>query len=202
MKNIVGMRGIKREFLDPIYRSEKPGNDLVYVSVGKDLKRKSLNIDIAPFKTKWDEIWGSMRKINKKKVTKKIEEDDDKPVDTSNWVKADTETLENHMLMELGMLLVLKEETREWYKAHYRMNMLYSILHNKSPSNPQILMNYFTERYLDIIFGTLGNKKQGSYVWKLINKMGKKGYNEKTLRKDGKDWENRMIDSMITVREK
>ena len=75
---------------------------------------------------------------NLKKISK-----NNKPIDTSKWVKPDEESIKHHMVTKMFESELYNEEAQDRSReAKAIANVCYSILHSHSPKNPQGLTNY------------------------------------------------------------
>ena len=135
-----------------------------------------------------------MRKVFKNKPL------DSKKVDTSKWVKPDKESIRNTLITECFAIQILKKDLIN-YSSHYsRVELLYSILHSHSPTNPQgltdfailnepfeVILNECKTKYLDysyhILFGKDGNKKVNMIKSRKLHKI----------------WQKKMLKQMIKV---
>lgn len=99
--------------------------------------------------------------------------DDDKPLDTSNWVKPDEETIRNALVESLFALEILKEEAPNYREYCGKAQAFYSILHGHSPKNPQILNNWVIDPYFMKIMSELKCPVSKKY-WSDFNKYFEK----------------------------
>jgi len=137
---------------------------------------------------------------NMGKTFKQIDEDKkkgiDKPIDTSNWVKPDEESIRNELIKELFAIIILKEDSVN-YPSHYaKMEVLYSILHSHSPRNPQGLTNYYIIYPEETILREFKNSKANKSWEILFGKDGKKKFNKKS-HKEVREWIKHLHRKMI-----
>ena len=78
----------------------------------------------------------------KSKIKSKKTKIDLKPIDTSNWVKPDEESIKNELVGHLFLEEIYKKDTENWNRANEVVNVLFGILNSTSPKNPQYIMNY------------------------------------------------------------
>ena len=138
-------REVKKEYLSkkkkhPVFVTVEIYSDKQYGAVAKLYERNSLFDRARETTTKKqrERISKSIAKIGTKK---------DKPLDTSKWVKPDQESIRNALVESLFALEILKEDSLKFHEHYGRAKVLYAILHDHSPENPQHLGNWGIDPY-------------------------------------------------------
>ena len=114
-----------------------------------------------------------------------------KPLDTSKWVKPDEKTIRNALIESLFALEILKEDSPNYREYYGKAKAFYSILHGHSPSNPQTLSNWNIDPYFSHILDELKCPVSKKY-WANFNK----DFN-KDKKKDYKKWVKICLKNMI-----
>ena len=166
------------------------------VEIRLDKRKKALKIDLMDFHTCMEKLWSGPRKRISKKVAKELEKDEHKPVDTSNWVKPDEHSIRRELLSQLVEQHIFPEDSKQWLYAGAKIEVLFSILHSTSPSNPQCLMNYYIHSNVETIYSEIGNKAKAGHLWKRIMK---KNYDHDKAIKYRKDWIAKQWKEMINL---
>lgn len=128
---------------------------------------------------------------------------DDKPVDTSKWVKPDIESIRNELIKNLFFLHIIKEDCWEWRERYGKAHALYSVLHSHSPKNPQSLTNFAIgsgDTYFQTImaeFKSTEHKKFWDNFNKDFNKKNKGKEHWENRRKNFKKWAKETLQKMI-----
>ena len=105
----------------------------------------------------------------------------DKPVDTSKWVKPDKESIGNELIESLFFLQIFKEDYFMWSEQYGKAKALYSVLHSHNPRNPQSLTNYaigIGDTYFQTIMAQFKSTEHKKY-WDNFNKDFKKKNKDK-----------------------
>jgi hypothetical protein len=202
-KKLIGVVHGRFADLKPEYATKK---GCYYITIEHDTKTKMLDVQVKTLKQGLDELFGRDEKKAKptkaeiaaqKKRDEEWEKNKNKPVDTSNWVKPDTESIRQELLKQLVMCEMLKDDCNAMIEATAKRDIAYSILHSHSPSNPQGLTNYHIHDNYDAILRELENPLQ-RYTWDLTDKVGK-DYSIEKYRKERNDWKKKQLSKMITV---
>lgn len=194
----------------------KISGPLLLVSVYKD-KELGIEVIVEDWRNSSKRQYAEMSPEEKQKhnegMAKLREELDDlsidsekehKPVDTSNWVKPDEETIRNALITSLIGCQVSKKGSNCFGIENTRAEILYGILHSTAPSNPQMLMNFVIEPYLDYALKEVGkwditpSEKIRSYVCNKFSKNPDKNMPEYTAEMYQKD-EAELEKKIITV---
>ncbi len=123
-----------------------------------------------------------------------------KPLDTSKWVKPDEESIRIALIESLFALEILKEDCSSYGEYHGKAKVLYAIIHDHSPSNPQRLGNWCIDPYFQEIMATFKSEEHKKY-WRNFDKSFKKknktkGYWKKR-RKEYLTWVKKVLSKMI-----
>ncbi len=129
----------------------------------------------------FDRIDEKTTKAERKRISESISKDCDenKPVDTSKWVKPDEETIKNALVESLFFLEMFKEDHWMWQEKYGRANAFYSLLHGHSPKNPQMLMNWHFHPYFKAIMAEVKSTENKKY-WNNFKKELEKKHKNKT----------------------
>ena len=157
-------------------------SDLKYGAIAKIYERNS-------FFDRWGE---TTTKKQRKKFSDSLGKslNNNKRVDTSKWVKPDEESIRNALIENLFALEILKEDCPRYGEYYGKAKILYSILHDHSPRNPQGLGNWCIDPYFERILDELKCPVSIKY-WKDFNKLFEK------KNKSKKDWEKRREDYQV-----
>ncbi len=123
-----------------------------------------------------------------------------KRVDTSKWVKPDEETIRNALIESLFVLEILKEDSPKYDGYHGKAKVLYAILHDRSPKNPQQLGNWMIDPYFESIlheFKCPISKKYWDDFNKSFEKKNKPKDYWKKERKEYQLWKAKCLKKMI-----
>jgi len=168
------------------------------IEIKLDKHKKILKIEILDFMTGWKR---ATYKISKKLAKKLDDNDDDKPIDTSTWVKPDEESLKNNLLKHLVGCLVFKQESKLYEKSRTSAKLLWSILKSKAPSNPQTLVDYsLDDKPLINLYQVLDNKTKMNYYYKKLMSHKKLTNPIETQREKYQEWIDNGIKEMVTVK--
>jgi hypothetical protein len=126
----------------------------------------------------------TVTKKQKEKLSFAKIKSDSKPVDTSNWVKPDEESLKQELVKSLFLLEILEEDCNNWIMEKGRADVLYSILHSHSPKNPQSLSNFAYDPFFKAIMGEFKSPE-----WKKFWADFNKDFDKK--KKSKNHWEKR-----------
>ena len=142
------------------------------VEVRKTTNTKLLKIVVKPFMKSFREMCAGLQESAKKRKEKGEKIDWDTPVDTSNWVKPDEESIRDALLTNLGLCLILKEDAVQLAYIKGKMKILYGLLHSTSPTNPQsIATNLHIDCYMRTILRELKHP-DADYIHKIIDEKG------------------------------
>jgi len=190
---------IKKEYLNhkgkspflivvEIYKNKK------YGAVAKIFQRNSM------FDRFQEQTTKKQRADWNKKIKKMPKVDDNKPVDTSKWVKPDEESLRNALIKHLFALQILKPDSPNYQEHKGKAAILYSILHSHSPSNPQGLTNFCFGQIAESYFETIMREfkvPEGRVSWEMINDKYGKYVGVKKHRSMYKSWKEKCLKKMI-----
>lgn len=130
------------------------------------------------------DLWADMRTTLK---PFKDDLEDDKPVDTSNWVRPDRESLKHALIKRMVLFELYEKDSISAIENDVERKLLYSILYSHSPNNPQSLTNFYLSDNLSMMYRLTNNKEHEGYVFKLIaNKEPETPMDE--LREQRKRW--------------
>jgi len=178
----------------------------------KDVKEKYLtNKDLNDYLSIYETKFGLVATIKpikdffpfvKPKKGKETKIDFDKQVDTSNWVKPDTESIKRELIKNLFLEEIYKKDTEEWNRANAVSDSLYGILHSTSPKNPQIIMHYARlGNHIETALNLYKNPEKKTYFGKTTKEYllnDKRTFKER--KKDIKIWEEKFLNKIIKVR--
>lgn len=196
MVKLIGCETGRTEDLKDEY---KPNYKCYGVDVRHNKRIKGVEVKITTLGLWIKQLWTGPRKRINKKIADNLEKDDGKPVDTSNWVKPDKESIQDALIVQLVIKHILKEDTEAWHIADAKVDVLYSILHSHSPNNSQSLTNYYLHSIIETIYRELGNKAKSKYCWELTNKVIKGKLKHNKYCKEVKKWRNNEWKKSITV---
>ena len=127
----------------------------IYIKGNKTIVKITNVNEIGGF-TAW--IWGDStkkeRKAESKRITKVLQKNRNKPVDTSKWVHPDKKSIEYALIKELVLLKITDHNKTDndstiydidyaFYLGHkVKAETLYSVLYSHRPTNPQTLTNF------------------------------------------------------------
>lgn len=198
--------GVATGCTDNIKNEYKVNDSCFGLTIYKDIKKKELKIEITGLRKYMDEVFNEVHKNKKKlspeekkKIDEKFEKNKDKPVDTSNWVKPDEESIRNELLKYLALCEIYKEDTEDMISVISKRDILYSILHSHSPNNPQVLTDYAIIDNYDTILSELDNPLK-SYTWDMVNSVYGGGMDIKEMREKRKKWKAAQLSKMIIVK--
>lgn len=188
---------IKEEYLSKkkkkaVFVSIEISPDIKYGAVAKIYERNSI----------FDRLQEKTTKKQRKEWSNKIKniKETDKPVDTSNWVKPDEETIRNALIESFFALEILKEDSPEYRTYYGKAQAFYSILHGHSPKNPQLLNNWSIDPYFRKIMDELNCPVSKKY-WSDFNKyFEKKNKSKNSWEKEKENyqlWKSKCLKNMI-----
>lgn len=146
MKKLIGFHATLPERLKPEYRV-KPRTELIVYVQTYLIDKKRIQTEVTYNQSFFKMFWGKTPKNKQKKIVQKLRKSDEKPVDTSNWVKPDTESIKNFLIGNLMLCEILDEKDQEFIQAKTKAETAYAILHSHSPKNPQSLTNFSITPY-------------------------------------------------------
>ena len=150
-------------------------------------------------------VFETTTKEEREKMSKRIKniKYDNKPVDTSKWVKHNEESIRNALIENLFMLEILKEDSPAYGGHLGKAKVLYAILHDHYPKNPQPMMSWGIDPYFEKIMDELKCEESKKY-WKEFNACFKKDKLGKTKkidwdkrREQHQKWKERILKKMI-----
>ena len=153
-----------------------------------------------------NDIFSRIRETTTKKEREKFSKSlskikyDDKPVDTSKWVKPDEESIKNALVECLFFLEIFKEDYWEYKERYGKASAYYSILHSDNPKNPQYLSNFEFGHLGKTYFETIMREfkvPEGMRHWNKMTDRKGKYIGVKNHRKWFKDWKERCLKKMI-----
>ncbi len=125
--------------------------DMVYIEFFKD-KKCGVRAELIFNRSFSEMVSKPLTKKSRKEFSKEVQKalDDDKPVDTSKWVKPNDEVLTNELIKYLLLCEILVEGSEKFIEAEAKARVLYSILHTTSPSHDfMVLTNYAITPYFE-----------------------------------------------------
>lgn len=151
------------EFIKPEFLIKNKGKhvsieiikDKEYGAVAKLFQRKDF------FSRFHETITDEQRKKLSENLDKAFK--DNKPVDTSKWMKPDEESIRNELIRNLFLLEILKEDYWGWKSAQAKAQAYYWLLHGNSPKNPQGYVNYMIEPFFKTILSETKAPKYQEY---------------------------------------
>ena len=190
---------IKKEYLN--HKGKSPFliiveiyKDKKYGAVAKIFQRNSM------FDRFNETITKKERDAWNRKVKRMPKMDDNKPVDTSKWVKPDEESLRNALIKHLFALQILKPDSPNYQEHKGKAAVLYSILHSHSPENPQGLTNFCFGQMGDSYFETIMREfkvPEGRVSWEMMDDKDGKYVGLKKHRSTYKTWKEKCLKKMI-----
>lgn len=191
-KQFIGLFFCAKEQIKPEHLIENldEKSPLICVEIYKDKKYGAI-AKIRDGRIAMHEMFKGMRKGNKI--------DWDKPVDTSNWVKPDEESIINSLVTELFATIILKEDSVNYSHHKTRMEVLYSILHSHSPQNPQCLTNFAIFFPIQTILQEFKIPEAKKPFEILFGKDGKKKFREEAYA-EIEIWRKNILKKMISKR--
>ncbi len=203
MKNKIEMILNITENLKPEYLSRKRRKHptFVIVEIVKDKKYGAI-AKIFERNSIFERVKETTTEKERERFRKSLSKikDNDKPVDTSKWVKPDEETIRNELIKSLFFLQIFKEDCWQWKEEYGRVRAFYSILHSHSPKNPQSLGNFAIGRIGGDYFETIMNEfkvKEGRKPWEMMHDKKGKYVGVKNHRKSFKNWKSECLKNMI-----
>lgn len=153
-----------------------------------------------------NDIFSRIRETTTKKQREKFSKslrkikDDDKPVDTSKWVKPDEESIRNALIKSLFFLQIFKEDYWMWQEHFGKAHAFYSILHSHFPRNPQSLGNFSFGRIGGDYFETIMQEfkvPEGRKMWDRMTDKKGKYIGVREHRRWFKNWKKECLKNMI-----
>ena len=203
MKNQIGTIINLTENIRPEYLSKKRRKhprmaiieiytDKKYGAIAKIFERNDI----------FSRIREKITKKERKRISKSLSrvKDNDKPLDTSKWVKPDEESIRNELVECLFFLEIFKEDYWEYKERYGKASAYYSVLHSHSPRNPQSLGNFEIGQLGKNYFETIMQEfkvPEGRKLWdKITNEKGKY-IGVRNHRKWFKNWKFKCLKKMI-----
>ena len=124
----------------------------------------------------------------------------DKPVDTSKWVKPDEESIRNALIECLFFLEIFKEDYWGCKERFGKASAYYSILHSHNPKNPQPLTNFEFGQLGKTYFENIMREfkvPEGMRHWNKITDRKGKYMGVKNHRAWFKNWKSGCLKNMI-----
>lgn len=188
---LIGIRNFKTTSLNEQYQT----NDIsTSIEVYLDKKKKDIKINIMTFHGSFNKYFPLPKKTSKR-LCKKLEEAFDKPIDTSNYVTPDNETLKNELIINLVCCELLNENAKEYTESNIKAGLLYSILYSSAPKNPQCLDNYNLINQFDIIYKVLDNKSELKNIIEYLIRTK----NHEQTRKIHTTWKTKKLKEIIKI---
>ncbi len=128
----------------------------------------------------------------------------DKPVDTSKWVKPDEESIRNALVECLFFLEIFKEDYWEYKERFGKARAFYSILHSHNPKNPQSLSNFEFGNLSKTYFETIMREfkvPEGMRCWNKMTDRKGKYIGIRNHRAWFKNWKKICLKNMILLDE-
>ncbi len=191
---------IKKEYLS----KQKKHPMLVVIEISVDNKYGAI-ARIYERNSLFDRFNETITKKEREEWSKKSKElskkfDNNKPVDTSKWVKPDEETIRNALIKCLFALHILKPDSPNYSDYKSKAGVLYSILHSHSPKNPQTLMNFAFGQLSGDYFEKIMQEfkvPEGRKHWDMMTDKKGKYVGVKKHRGWFKDWKSKCLKIMI-----
>ncbi len=200
-------RRLKHEYqhLDGVQCCKEHGGDIACIEVRADKQygaRAEIYFNCSFTDLMWKDITIKEHNAFCKRVSKKLSKsaDNDKPVDTSKWVKPDMKSIKNHLLFKLMICEVLDKDDKGYSECKGAANALYSMLNTQSPKNPQCFTNFGIDPYFETVLNLAGDKEHKSYRLKMV-RSNLKNVKLEVARKRYQIWKKKCLKKMI-VREK
>ena len=187
---------VKKEYLS----KKKKHANFVFIEINSDKKYGAI-ARLYERNSIFDRIKETTTKKERESISKRMSliNENDKPVDTSNWVKPDEESIRNALIECLFALEILKEDSINYREYYGKAQAFYSILHCHAPKNPQQLNDWVIDPYFMKIMDELKCPVSKNY-WKEFNAMFKSKKTKKDLNKHRKDyqkWKKECLKKMI-----
>ena len=141
------------EFVRKEYLSNRKKHTIfIIIEIYKDKKYGAI-AEVYERNSFFDRIEETTTKEQRKAFSKALKKigKEDKPLDTSKWVKPDEETIRNALVESLFALEILKKDSSTYQEYYGKAQAFYSILHGHSPKNPQTLNNWSIDPYFKSI---------------------------------------------------
>jgi len=179
---LIGMWQGRQDLLKPEYREKEQTDNLAAVRIYyTDENKYGFKIELHNwFYNMENFFYGSIDGLELKEAFSIIKDDDwNKSVDTSNWVKPDEESLKRILIEKLVLMELFDPESDIGKMNHAEAGILYSMLNSNSPTNPQIIMTYSGYEYhpLDTILSLMKHPERGQ-SFKLQDCIPEKGWDE------------------------
>lgn len=181
------------ENVRPEYLSKlKHKTQMIFVEIYKD-KRFGAIAKLYERNSLFDRIQEKTTKAERKRFSDAISKagENDKPLDTSKWVKPDEETIRYALIKSLFFLEIFKEDNGRWQEHYGKAQAFYSLLHDHSPKNPQTLGNWCIDPYFQKIMAEFKSIEHKKY-WADFNKDLK--VKNKTKKEAKEHWDKRRKD--------
>jgi len=199
MEKQIGMILNITENIKPKYLSKKRRKHprMVIIEIYKDKKYGA----IAKIFERND-IFSRIRETTTKKERERFSKslskikDNDKPVDTSKWVKPDEDSIRNALVGCLFFLEIFKEDYWMWREQYGKAKAFYSIIHEHSPKNPQALGNFVIDPYFETIMREF-KVPEGMRHWNKITDRKGKYMGVKNHRAWFKNWKSYCLKNMV-----
>lgn len=186
---------VKKEYLS----KKKKHTNFIFIEIYTD-NRYGAVARIYERNSFFDRIQETITKKERKRILESFKKKDfDKPLDTSKWVRPDTETIRRALVESLFALEILKEDASRRGEYYGKAQAFYSILHHHSPKNPQSLGNWSIDPYFEKIMDELKCPVSKKY-WADFNKMFKKKQTKKDWKKsqtEYQEWKKKCLKNMI-----
>ncbi len=159
------------EFVRKEYLSNRKKHTIfVIIEIYKDKKYGAI-AEVYERNSFFDRIEETTTKEQRKAFSKALKKigKEDKPLDTSKWVKPDEETIRNALVESLFALEILKEDSPNYPVYSGKAHVLYALLHDRSPKNPQSLGNWMIDPYFKSIMAEFKSTEYKKW-WRNFNK--------------------------------
>jgi len=195
MEKKIGMIINLTENIKPEYLSKKRRKHPVFaiIEIYKD-KKYGVIAKIFERNDFFGRINDTITKKEREKISKSLSKMkfDDKPVDTSKWVKPNEESIRNALIECLFFLEIFKEDYWESKERFGKASAYYSTLHSHRPKNPQHLTNFEIGQSRSSYFETIMRE------FKVPEGMRNRKYiGVKNHREWFKNWKERCLKNMI-----
>ena len=158
---------------------------------------------IATIKSHKD-FMGGISKKSRKDMADAFKKGLNTPLKEENdYVRPDRESIRNELVLQLFLMEVYERESRSWYDAHSKSEILFGILHSHWKTNPQSITtvaNTDTQFPLEIVMSELKAKNHyHNHRYDHIIKDNVKPRPLEQQRADLKKWRKEYLPEMIKI---
>ncbi len=186
-RNYIGQRVIASKHLKKEFVPKGVFDDLVVLEVTQD-KKYGAKATLQSYDEFFDKM--SLFTDKERKIAQgKTKEYETKPVDTSNWVKPDEESIRNELVLSLFCCEILDPDCFRFIEQYAKAEILFSLLKSHAPKNPQTLGKFAILSYLETVMSLFKtSKKEMKKCYRILFRENVKSY---------KEWRNEYLRNMI-----